>query len=147
MWCRVPEKIGIWVVAQPGEAGFLSPGVPDSVKDLKSEIPKRSSLRLARTVEEADIVLKVIERKKVSREASGAIAVPIGAAVVAAPLDTEGNLLSTVLEIGEYRRPIDAMFSGFGGVWRECAEQVSKQLHEWVVANRQQIAARRLAPK
>ena len=142
-----PDKISVWVVAQPGDGGFVSPGVPDSVKDIKSEIPKRSSLKLARTISEAEIILRVIERKKVTREASGAIAVPIGAAVVAAPLDTEGSLLSTVLEIGDYRRPIDALFSGFGGVWKECAEQVSKQLHEWVVANREQIAAKRSAPK
>lgn len=142
-----PERVSVWVIAQPGEGGFVSPGVPDSVRDLKSEIPKRSSLRLARTAEEAEIVLKVVERKKVSREASGAIAAPIGGAIVAAPLDTEGNLLSTVLEIGDYRRPIDAVFSGFGGVWKECAEQVSKQLHEWVVSNRAQLAARRRAPR
>lgn len=142
-----PDKISVWVVAQPGDGGFVSPGVPDSVKDIKSEIPKRSSLRLARTVSEADIILRVIERKEITREASGAIGVPVGTAVVAAPLGTEGNLLSTVIEVGDYRRPLDALFSGIGGVWKECAEQVSKQLHEWVVANRGQIVARRHAPK
>ncbi len=142
-----PIKVAVYVVAQPGEEGFIAPGVPDSVRDLRSEIPKRSSLRLVSTVEEADIVLKVVDRRKVSREAAGAVAFPVGAAVVALPLDTEGNLLSTVMEIGDYRRPIDVVFSGTGGVWKECAEQVSKQLHEWVVANREQIAARRRSPR
>jgi hypothetical protein len=140
-------RISVYVVAQADEDGFVAPGVPDSVRDLRSEIPKRSSLRLVRTADEADIVLKVIERKKVTREAAAAIAAPIGSAVVAAPIGTEGNLLSTVMEFGEYRRPIDSLFSGFGGVWKECAEQVSKQLHEWVVANREQIAAKRRPPQ
>jgi len=138
-----PGRTAVFVIAQPGEGGFIAPGVPDSVRDLKSEITKRSSLRLVATAEAADIVLRVLDRKKVSREPSGAASFPVGNAVVAVPLDAEGNLLSTVMEVGDYRRPIDVVFSGVGGVWKECAEQVSKQLHEWVVANREQLAARR----
>ena len=138
-----PPRVSVYVVAQPGQSGFVEPGVPDSVRDLKSEIPKCASLRLALTAADAEIVLRVVDRRKVTREASGAAAFPVGGAVVALPLDTEGNVLSTVMELGDYHRPIDAMFSGIGGVWKECAEQVSKQLHEWVVANREQIAARK----
>ena len=137
-----PGRVSVFVVAQPGEGGFIAPGVPDSVRDLRSEIPKRSSLRLVATAEAADIVLRVLDRRKVSREPSGAAAFPVGSAVVAVPLDAEGNLLSTVMEVGNYKRPIDVVLSGIGGVWKECAEQVSKQLHEWVVANREQLAAR-----
>jgi len=137
------NRVAVYVVAERGEGSFLAPGVPDSVRDLRSEIPKRSSLRLVATAEEAEIVLKVIDRRKVHQDAQGAAAFPVGTAVVAVPIGTEGNLLSTIMEVGDYRRPIDVVFTGTAGVWRECAEQVSKRLHEWVVTNREQIAARK----
>jgi hypothetical protein len=137
------NRVAVFVVADRGAEGFIAPGVPDSVRDVKSEIPKRSSLRLVATAEEADIVLRVLERRKVRQDAQGAVAFPVGAGAVAVPIGTEGNLLETIMEIGDYRRPIDVVFTGTAGVWRECAEQVSKRLHEWVVANREQIAARK----
>jgi hypothetical protein len=58
----------------------------------------------------------------------------------------EGNLLSRVMEVGDYRRPIDGFYAGSAGGWSECAEQASKQVHQFVVANREQIIARRSAP-
>ena len=43
-----PDKISVWVVAQPGDGGFVSPGVPDSVKDIKSEIPATTAGEISR---------------------------------------------------------------------------------------------------
>jgi hypothetical protein len=139
---QADRKLSVFVVAHADDHGFVEPGVPDSVRDIRSEIPKRRQLQLAPTRESADIVLRVLRRGKFSA-GQGAVAIPVGPNVVALPINTDGWVVATQMEVGEYTKLIAPTVSGIGGPWKECAEQVSKELDRWVEANRDAVAARR----
>ena len=42
------------------------------------------------------------------------------------------NILETEIEVGHYRTPLVVALRGFGGVWKECAEETVKELRAWV---------------
>jgi hypothetical protein len=52
---------------------------------------------------------------------------PTGAAALVA-----FNILETTLEVGDYRKDIRTAQRGVGGVWKECAKQIVKQLRAWM---------------
>jgi hypothetical protein len=136
------EKITVFVVAHTRDGFVESGGVADSVRDIQSEIKKRKRLALATSEAAAEIVLRVMSRGKVA-ERRGAFAMPLGNGVIVGDLHDDAGVVETVMELGTYRRPIISAFSGVGGIWRECAEQISKELDKWVAANYSVLIERR----
>jgi hypothetical protein len=110
------------------KAGFadVDQGVRDSIRDLQRELRHFRGFVLATDQATADLTLRVVERH-VGRN-------PNGAATL-----VSFHVLTTILEVGDYRKEFMTAVRGIGGEWRECAEQIMKQVDAWAVANRDQI--------
>jgi hypothetical protein len=135
------DRIAVFVIGPlADEAGFVDGenDVIDSVSDLQSEIKHRRTLRLATTAADADIVLRVTARGIQSEEA-GTLLAPVGRAVYLGPTYHNYHVVQAQIEKGDYRKDVSVGLNGLGGVWKECAEQISKSVEKWAVANRSRL--------
>lgn len=126
-----PDRIAVFVVAVPNSDGFFDAEIHDSVRDIRSEIPKRKHLKLARVEDAADIVLRVVRRFKDTGQ-GGAVGVPVGTIAVALPFNTHRHTVVAEMVVGDYKR---TLVGAYEGSWKEAAEQIGKEIDGWVKAN------------
>jgi hypothetical protein len=134
--------IGPKVVVSP--EGFSDPvakPITDSVHDLRKAFRKYRGLTLVQKPEDAALQLLVTGRTVHSVNA-GAMAVPIGASVVAAPLKDEFGVVGTELQVRDYAK----IFVAAKRTWTGAADQIAKDVAAWINANlpkvRELIAAK-----
>jgi len=102
-------------------------------------------IRVVDRKESADIVLTIVKRG-VGSETFGqrlTYSEPFGAAELSlTPIETTTIWVSTVMEVGNYRKEIVGTDSGIYAAWGACAKQIAKDLEAWVKANANQLKQR-----
>jgi hypothetical protein len=122
----------------------IDKGVADSIKDIKTRIPK--GLRLVPSESEATLKLFVVSREKYQTGSSSSTNI---GSVTKQGLYTGGSYTSglekmrvfAVLRVGDYGRKL----TGDADRFTECAEAILNDVMTWVEANRSRLAA--LPPK
>lgn len=145
-------RVGVFVTA-PMRDGFVDTGkdIQDSVKDIRSRIRDTKELRLADQASDADVILVVVTRGVGSQSYGVRTKVYsgyyTGTDVSTVPIVANTFWISTVLEVGKYRKE----FTGYQtqssavsmGAWTEIATRVAKEVKAWALANGDQLRAKR----
>ncbi len=126
-------------VAVESRQGFVDAdnGVLDSIKDLQGALRRKTSLRVVSESASSQLRLWILERGSAGTRNLGTVATPIGNQRWYLPLNDELLQVTTMLEVGSYRKP----FVCVNDSWRDCAKDLAKDIDAWVVANRAQLAA------
>jgi hypothetical protein len=109
----------------------IDSGVLDSIKDIKTELEGKRTVRVVIERDLAQVRLDVMSRGATSSAGGGAVAAPIGSTTFLIPIGTIG--IATVLHVGSYEKQI--VFQNCQA-WRYCARLVAKDVEAWVEANR-----------
>ena len=127
-----PRPLNIYVGPQIRE-GFVDvdAGTLNSIKDLESEIYNFREFKLVDKTDDADLVLFVLGRGRVSSGGSSGIA--IGGIVSVSP-DSKPTV-RTLLKVGTYEKPL----TGQSGTWIGAAAEVVKDLRVWTKQNRDRL--------
>jgi hypothetical protein len=135
----IDERIGVYVTA-PVRDGFIdiNKEISDSIDDLKDNMRKKRGIVLTKDAQSADVILRVVARGKVSHKAGDAT-LPLLNGIVALPLYDDVKVVRTVLEVGDFRKEFNAATAGYG----DSAEEIDRQVHAWITANRDTLLARR----
>ena len=125
-------RIAIFVGPQTRH-GFIDvdEGVIDSIKDIENEFRRSNIFTMARTPDDATLVLLVVGRRIAGQ--SGSIGVPIGTMTMFLPV--KRRAIDTILRVGSYERAMTSEDEN-SDIWRGSAKQVVKDVTAWVVANR-----------
>jgi hypothetical protein len=136
-----PIMVYVGPVVPVAQNGFIEPipeGVKDSVRDVQTSLKRYRGLKLTDNPDTADVVLRVVARRE-HRESVGAMAVPIGNSVVAAPIRSRVAVVETTMFAGEHSRPI----IGVKGSWSDAAFAIAKDLVAWINENQAALLAAR----
>lgn len=125
-----PARVPVFVTTAPTQDGSFAPRIGDSLSDLRSEVNNRKRLRLVTREADAHIVLRLTDRQTHAGP-PGAIGIPVGAIVVAAPYATNQRVLTVQMEAATIRRTI----VGAAELWRAAAKAVSIDVDGWVASN------------
>jgi hypothetical protein len=131
----------VFVTSAGTANGFTDPSKDnrDTVKDLRESLSKfKADVRLVETRDEAQIVLTVQDRE--FGQARGGLA--IGSA------ESRDYKIRVKFQAGAQETELvavaasDPQLAPFtGGAWSKAAGKIAKQVREWAIANRAQLAA------
>ena len=135
-----PRPLNIYVGPQIRE-GFVDvdAGTLNSIVDLESEIYNFREFKLVDKTDDADLVLFVLGRGRVSeellaiQESGGSSGIAIGGIVSVLP-DSKPTV-RTLLKVGTYEKPL----TGQSGTWIGAAAEVVKDLRVWTKQNRDRL--------
>lgn len=129
-------------VAAPVRDGFidLDKAIQDSMKDLQNNIRNKRGLVVAQDETGADVTLRVLGRGVVSQRA-GDLVLPFLSGVVIAPMYSGKKVVRVVLQAGDFKKDFTEFEDGYG----DCAEEIARQAHAWINANRNTLIQRRRA--
>jgi hypothetical protein len=128
-------KITVFVGPQTRD-GFadVDSGILDSIKDIQDEFRRSGQFAIARTSEEAQIVLVVLGRRTPGD--SGTMGIPAGTLTLQVPI--KRRAIDTIVCVGSYEKPITSE-SGDDDRWKAAAKRVVKDVAAWVSANRSSL--------
>jgi hypothetical protein len=134
--------IPIYVTSAGASNGFTDPSKDnrDTVKDLLDDLKDYKELRIVQSADEASIVLTVLGREASQSSAPG---------VTGGLLDTNARdrIIHVKFQAGAFETTLTASAPGntttSNGAWSKAAGKVAKQVREWAVANRAQLAAQK----
>jgi len=129
------SKVAIYVGAHVRE-GFLDvdAGILDSIQDVQEEFRHSDAFSLARSRDEATLVLEVLARGIVTNGSVGFGNVS-GGTGFGFTVPNSVPTLSTLLHIGSYEK----VFQSESGTWKATAARVVKDLTAWLSVNREAL--------
>ena len=140
------------LVRATGESGFSAPGTADSVKDVKNSLRGKKLVVLTDDPATAEVVVEILGRFKDYRGQSYTTATAINdSTVTAKTTQKKSAVVAAKLVVGEYSLEVVGEAGGMGkfgiGAWGDAANQIAKQVDEFIKENYEQLAARRSASK
>jgi TusA-related sulfurtransferase len=138
------------LVRASGESGFSAPGVADSIKDLKNSLKGKKLVILTDDPAAAEIVIEVLGRFKDFRGEtySTATAVNDNTATVKTT-QKKSAVVAAKLIVGDYSTELVGEAGGVGrfgfGAWGDAANQIAKQIEDFIKENNAQLLAKRTA--
>lgn len=132
----------------PSVEGFVSTSArfEDSYKDIRSAISKRAEIReviqLVESVAEAQLIIEVTDRRRVDtglRTSSATATAPNTAVGTSLPVRTKQLYAQLAVPGTDYRLDIDGAAGVRLKTYRNQAQNVLRQVAEWIQANRQRI--------
>jgi hypothetical protein len=139
-------------VSAPMRNGFVdtTKEIQDSVKDVRGRLSHMKEFQVVENLAGADIVLTVVARGVGASTYGQRITYTEyygNATLTSAPMVANTYWVSTIMEVGQYRKEFLGSFSpapgwDVGGNWSVCAQQIAKNLKSWAVANAEQLKQR-----
>jgi hypothetical protein len=127
-----PAALRLYVGAHERD-GFVDVdrGLSESIRDVQRELRGKKQVRLVQRREDAQLMLTVVRRGAAG--SAGAVAMPIGPAAIAVPIDIVS--VEALLRVGDHER----QFTGTDETYRRCAKRIVEDLLTWVSANRERL--------
>lgn len=148
------DPVAIALLA-PVRGGFVDTNrdIQDSINDVRGRLSGMKEFRLVDDVDEADIVITIVERG-VGSESYGLrlryTEYFNNAELTSTPIVISTLWVSAVLDVGSYRKEfVGTSLNNPGvrlGTWRECARDLVNNLKAWAMANSTQLKQRRQKP-
>lgn len=140
------------LVRAGGESGFSAPGAADSAKDLKNSLRGKKLVVLTDDPATAEIIVDVLGRFKDYRGETHTTATAVSdTTVMAKTTQKKSAVVAAKLVVGEYSLELVGEAGGVGkfgfGAWGDAANQIAKQVDDFIKSNYEQLAARRSASK
>lgn len=146
-------KIAIFVTTPASASGFVevSKDVLDSVTDIKKRVQsKKKELLLVDSAADADVVLRVLERRVVTETYGERVTIDTlrsgtgtTTRATAGPATAWAAYVLTEMEAGSYRKRIPGVSANRAVPWGDCADMIVSELRSWVGANRDRLQSLR----
>lgn len=142
------SPVRVYLGPIPSVEGFVSSSarLEDSYRDMKSEIRKRAEFREAiqfvESVAEAQLIIEVTDRRRVDsglRTSSAVATAPDSAIGTSVPVRTKQLYARLAVPGTDYRLDIDGAAGIRRKTYRNQAQNVLRQVAEWIQANRQRL--------
>ena len=130
-----PAPVSVYVTSVGAVGGLSDPNKDNqnTVKDLRNAVKDRKGLVLSEKREQADIVLVVMNREK-AQITAGLFGDPARDVILRVKFIFRGSE-------SDMTASAQGGTLSSGGAWSRAAGKISKQIEEWVGANRAAIAA------
>lgn len=139
------SPVSVFVMAQRQTDGFVDSGrSADSVKDLRDNIQKRKTMRLAERLEESDLVIEVVQSGmfNVGTETNTTVRPGIirGADVNSTTSSKElpGIAIKMSVRGSDYSKEFQFVQQMF---WKDLAKYLMNNVEDWIKSNRAQLEA------
>lgn len=135
---QAPDPALVYVYVGPAKRdGFVDADkdTADSIADIRKQLRGRTGVFLTADESGSDVVIHLTFRGTVAKRDPITL---VGGSTIT-PTIFSSKVVMAMLEAGDYRKE----FGDADDQWGDCAKEIGKQAHAWIIGNRAMLLARR----